>query len=110
MTSVVIVADSAADMARLTAVVHDCPGMTVVRHVSGRAGLASVVADCEPALVLLGEMSPRRLVLESLAEIRQASPATKVVVAAKDADAAGWVSHSAPAQPPSSPAARAAGR
>ena len=32
-------------------------------------------------------MSPRRLVLERLAEIRHASPATKVVVVANDADA-----------------------
>ena len=87
MKSVVIVADSGAEMARLTAVVEASVGMALVRHASGRVPVASIVAVHEPSLVLLGEMSPRRLVLERLAEIRQASPTTKVVVAANDADA-----------------------
>ena len=86
MTSVVIIADSGAEMARLTALVHPSPGMTLVRHVSGRASVASIVADHEPSLVLLGEMS-QRLVLDRLAEIHHASPGSKVVVVAADADA-----------------------
>jgi DNA-binding NarL/FixJ family response regulator len=45
------------------------------------------VADLEPTLVVIGEVSPPRLVLERLGEIRVASPASKVVVAATDADA-----------------------
>jgi DNA-binding NarL/FixJ family response regulator len=87
MTSVVVIADSGAEMARLTAHVHAARGMTLVRHASGRASVSRIVADHTPTLVLLGEMSPRRLVLERLAEIRSASPASKVVVVASEADA-----------------------
>jgi two-component system response regulator DesR len=87
MTSVVIIADSGADMARLTAIVHSAPGMVLVRHASGRAPVASIVADHRPSLIVLGEMSPRRLVLERLAEIRSASPASRTVVVASSADA-----------------------
>jgi len=67
MTSVVIIADSGAEMARLTATVHGAPGMVLVRHASGRAAVARIVAEHQPMLVVLGEMSPRRLVLERLA-------------------------------------------
>ena len=101
MTSVVIIADSGAEMARLTATVHAAPGMVLVRHASGRAPVASIVADHQPMLVVLGEMSPRRLVLERLAEIRRVSPDSRIVVVAEDADA-GWAAPSAPARPPSS--------
>jgi DNA-binding NarL/FixJ family response regulator len=87
MSSVVIVADNGEEMARLTAHVHAARGMTLVRHASGRASVAQIVANHKPSLVLLSEMSPRRLVLERLAEIRQSSPASKVVVAATEADA-----------------------
>jgi DNA-binding NarL/FixJ family response regulator len=87
MTSVVIVADSGAEMARLTAIVHAARGMALVRHASGRVPVASIVADHRPSLILLGEMSPRRLVLERLGEIRRASPDSRVVVVAADADA-----------------------
>ena len=87
MTSVVIIADSGAEMARLTATVHAAPGMVLVRHASGRSPVASIVAGHQPMLVVLGEMSPRRLVLERLAEIRRVSPDSRVVVVAEDADA-----------------------
>jgi DNA-binding NarL/FixJ family response regulator len=87
MTSVVIIADSGADMARLTAIVGAARGMVLLRHASGRAQVADIVADHQPSLVLLGELSPRRLVLERLAEVRRASPGSKVVVVATDPDA-----------------------
>jgi DNA-binding NarL/FixJ family response regulator len=87
MTSVVVIADSGAEMARLTAQVHAARGMTLVRHASGRAPVGRIVADHKPTLILLGEISPRRLVHERLAEIRSASPASKVVAVAADADA-----------------------
>jgi DNA-binding NarL/FixJ family response regulator len=74
-------------MARLTAHVHAARGMTLVRHASGRVSVAGIVADHRPSLILLGEMSPRRLVLERLSEIRRSSPESKVVVIAADADA-----------------------
>jgi DNA-binding NarL/FixJ family response regulator len=85
MTSVVVIADSGAEMARLTAHVHAARGMTLVRHASGRAPVGRIVADHAPTLILLGELSPRQLVLDRLAEIRSASPASKVVVVAADA-------------------------
>jgi DNA-binding NarL/FixJ family response regulator len=87
MTSVVVIADSGAEMARLTAHVHAARGMTLVRHASGRAAVDRIVGDHSPSLVVLGEMSPRRLVLDRLAEIRDASPSSKVVVVAADSDA-----------------------
>lgn len=87
MTSVVVIADSGAEMARLTAHVHAARGMTLVRHASGRVPVAHIVGDHSPTLVVLSEMSPRRLVLDRLAEIRTASPTSKVVVVAADADA-----------------------
>lgn len=87
MTSVVIIADSGAEMARLTTEVNAARGMTLVRHASGRVSVGRIVADHSPALVVLAEMWPRRLVLERLAEIRLAAPASKVVVVAAEADA-----------------------
>ena len=87
MTSVVIIADSGAEMARLTSEVYAAKGISLVRHASGRAPVAGILAGQAPALVVLGEMSPRRLVLERLAEIRQASPVSKVVVVATEANA-----------------------
>jgi DNA-binding NarL/FixJ family response regulator len=87
MTSVVVIADSGAEMARLTAHVNAARGMTLVRHANGRASVARIVGDHSPSLVVLGEMSPRRLVLDRLAEIRDTSPSSKVVVVAADSDA-----------------------
>jgi DNA-binding NarL/FixJ family response regulator len=87
MTSVVIVADSGAEMARLTAILHAVPGMVLVRHASGRVPVTSIIADHQPSLVVLGEMWPRRLVMERLAEIRRASPGSRTVVVATDSDA-----------------------
>ena len=87
MTSVVIIADSGAEMARLTAHVHAARGMTLARHASGRVSVDRIVADHRPSLILIGEMSPRRLVFERLDEIRRSSPESKVVVVAADSDA-----------------------
>lgn len=74
-------------MARLTAIVGADRGMVLVRHASGRVQVSDIVADHQPTLVLLGELSPRRLVLERLAEVRRSSPDSKVVVVASDPDA-----------------------
>jgi DNA-binding NarL/FixJ family response regulator len=87
MTSVVIIADNGAAMGRLTSDVNAARGMALVRHASGRVSVSRIVADHSPALIVLGEMSPRQLVLDRLAEIRAASPTSKVVVVAADADA-----------------------
>jgi DNA-binding NarL/FixJ family response regulator len=99
-------------MARLTSAVHAAQGMTLVRHASGRVPVAGIVADHSPALVVLGEMSPRRLVLERLAEIRAAAPTSKVVVVATEADAR-WLgmalSAGASAVVPGGPSSKALG-
>jgi DNA-binding NarL/FixJ family response regulator len=84
MTSVVIVADSGSAMARLTASVAQLPHTEIVRHASGRVPVARLVEAHEPTLVLIAEMSPRRLTLERLIEIRAAAPETTVVVVAAD--------------------------
>jgi DNA-binding NarL/FixJ family response regulator len=85
MTTVVIVADRGSDMARLTASVASVRGTEIVRHASGHAPVAQLVAAHAPSLVVLGEMSPRRLTLERLAEVRVAAPQATVVVVAGDA-------------------------
>ena len=84
MTSVVIVADSGPQMARLTTSVKQIRGMEIVRHASGRTSVARIVAAHAPSLVLIYEMSPRRLTLERLAEVRAASPYSSIVVLAAD--------------------------
>jgi DNA-binding NarL/FixJ family response regulator len=82
MTSVVIVADSGAEMARLTACVQTIHGMEIVRHASGRSSVARLIARCAPSLVVVGEMTPRRLTFERVREVRAASPRSLVVVVA----------------------------
>jgi len=85
MTSVVIVADSGAEMAHLTASVSDLRNVEIVRHASGRAPVLQLVAAHRPGLVLISEMSPRRLTLERLSEVRAGAPEAVVVVVAADA-------------------------
>jgi DNA-binding NarL/FixJ family response regulator len=85
MTSVVIVADSGAEMARLTAAVKALRGMEIVRYASGRTSVARTMAAHAPSLVLIAEMSSRQLTLERLIEIRAASPQSTVIVLAEDA-------------------------
>jgi DNA-binding NarL/FixJ family response regulator len=87
MTGVVIVADSGAEMARLTACVRSIQGMEIVRHASGRASVARLVTRDAPVLVVIGEMTPRRLTFERVREIRAACPRTTVVVIAATAGA-----------------------
>ena len=87
MTSVVIVADSGAEMARLTASVRTIQGMEIVRHASGRTSVARLVRRYAPTLVVVGEMTPRRLTFERVREIRAACPQTTVVVVAATANA-----------------------
>jgi DNA-binding NarL/FixJ family response regulator len=92
MTTVVIVADSGPEMARLTASVNSLRHTHIVRHASGRSPVARLVAAHEPTLVLIGEMSPRRLTFERLTEVRTAAPGATVVVVAGDAGSR-WLAH-----------------
>ena len=85
MTSVAIVADSGADMAQLTASGTDLRNVEIVRHASGRAPVLQLVTAQRPGLVLISEMSPRRLTLERLSEVRAGAPEAVVIVVAADA-------------------------
>jgi DNA-binding NarL/FixJ family response regulator len=87
MTSVMIVADNGADMARLTASVKTVRGMEIVRHASGHAPVARLVAAHGPALVLIGELSPRSRTFERVREVRAAAPDSAVIVVAAAAGA-----------------------
>jgi DNA-binding NarL/FixJ family response regulator len=83
MTRVVIVADRESEMARLATSVDLLDDADVVRLANGRSSVARLVAAAEPSLVLVAELSPRRLTAERLTEIRAAAPdADRVVVAA----------------------------
>ena len=87
MTSVVIVADSGHEMARLTASVKALRATEIVRYASGRTSVAGLVAGLQPSLVLIGEMAQPIRALERLAETRAACPQSKVVVLAADSGA-----------------------
>jgi DNA-binding NarL/FixJ family response regulator len=82
MTSAVIVADDAADLARLTVPVAALADVDVVRVTSGHTSVGRLMASHQPALVVIGELSPQRLALERLAEIRATAPRAAVVVLA----------------------------
>jgi DNA-binding NarL/FixJ family response regulator len=84
MTKVVIVADAGSEMARLTAAVVQVAEAELVRHASGRVPVGRLVAVHQPALVLIAEMTPRRLTVERLSEVRAAAPDAAVVVVAAD--------------------------
>ena len=86
MTSVVIIADSGAEMARLTATVDAAPGMVLVRHASGRAPVASIVADHQPAGRARRDVAaaPRA---RAPGRDPRVSPDSRIVVVAEDADA-----------------------
>lgn len=87
MTSVVIVADNGPAMARLTSTVRTIRGLEIVRHANGQASVARLVARYAPTLVVVGEMTPRRLTFDRVREIRAASPASTIVVIAATAGA-----------------------
>jgi DNA-binding NarL/FixJ family response regulator len=85
MTTAVIVADRGSEMARLTESVRLLREMEIVRHASGRAPLARLIAAHRPAVVVIGEMSPRSRTLDRISEVRGAAREATVVVVAGDA-------------------------
>jgi DNA-binding NarL/FixJ family response regulator len=87
VTSVVIIADNGAEMARLTISVRAIRGAEIVRYASGRTSVARLVTKVFPSLVVIGEMTPRRLTFERVGEVRAASPRTTIVVIAATAGA-----------------------
>lgn len=84
MTRVLIVADGGVEMASLTAAIAMLPRSELVRHASGRAPVAQLVAAHQPSLVLIGEMSSPGLTVERLNEVRAAAPDAAVVVVAAE--------------------------
>jgi DNA-binding NarL/FixJ family response regulator len=87
MTSVMIVADNGAELARLTASVRTLREAEIVRHASGRTSVARLAARYAPSLVVVGEMSPRCLTFERIREVRAACPRSTIVVIAATAGA-----------------------
>jgi DNA-binding NarL/FixJ family response regulator len=85
--SVVIIADSGAELARLTASVRAIRGAEIVRHASGHTSVARLVARYAPAVVVIGEMTPRGLTFQCVREVLSASPRSAVVVMAATAGA-----------------------
>jgi DNA-binding NarL/FixJ family response regulator len=85
MTTAVIIADRGSDMARLTACAGALAHTQVVRHASGHAPIGRLLRAHAASLVLIGEMSPRRLTVERVSEVRATAPGATVVVVAGDA-------------------------
>jgi len=80
MTRVIIVADSGAALANLTAAVETVPGAFIVRHGSTTGPLEGLVASLAPDLVIIGDLLAPDRALARLAEVRRAAPGAKVVV------------------------------
>jgi DNA-binding NarL/FixJ family response regulator len=90
MTRVVVVADSGAALAALTAAVETVEAAYIVRHACGRSALDRLLAALAPDLVVIGDLGSAELALARLAEARRAAPAAKVVVLSDRPEAA-WL-------------------
>ena len=90
MIRVVVVADSGAVFASLTAAVGTVPGAYIVRHASSSAPLDRVLGTLEVDLVVIGDLLSPDDALARLAETRREAPAAAVVVLAAEHDAA-WL-------------------
>jgi chemotaxis response regulator CheB len=81
MTRVVLVADSGAVLAQLTAAVGTVPGAYIVRHSSSSRPLDRLLAALAPDLVVIGALLEPVNARARLDEIRRAAPGADVVVA-----------------------------
>jgi DNA-binding NarL/FixJ family response regulator len=90
MIRVVVVADSGAVFAGLTAAVGTVPGAYIVRHASSSAPLDRVLTTLEVDLILIGDLLFPDDALARLAEARRAAPAAKVVMLSSSPEAA-WL-------------------
>jgi DNA-binding NarL/FixJ family response regulator len=90
MIRVVVVADSGAVFASLTAAVGTVPGAYIVRHASSSAPLDRVVATLKVDLVLIGDLLFPDDALARLAEARSAAPGAKVVMLSSSPEAS-WL-------------------
>jgi DNA-binding NarL/FixJ family response regulator len=90
MTRVVVVADSGAVLADLTAAVATVPGAHIVRHGNSSGPLERILAPLAPDLVVMGDLRAPANALARLAEVRRAAPRAQVVVLSSTPDA-GWL-------------------
>jgi chemotaxis response regulator CheB len=90
MTRVVVVADSGAVMADLTAAVSAVAGAYIVRHGNGRVPLDRLVARVDPDVVVIGDLQRSSEALARLADVRRGAPAAKVVMLSSDPGAS-WL-------------------
>ena len=90
MTRVIVVADSGAALAGLTAAVASVPDAYIVRHASSAAPLDRLVAPLAPDLVLIGDLLVPDKGLARIAEVRREAPLAKVVVLSSSSEA-GWL-------------------
>ena len=87
MTRVIIVADSGAALANLTAAVESVPGTFIARHASTNGPLEGLVSSLAPDLVIIGDLLAPDRALARLAEVRRAAPEAKVVVVSSTPEA-----------------------
>jgi chemotaxis response regulator CheB len=80
MTRVVIVADSGATMATLTAAVTAVRGAHIVRYGNSRTRLERMLAPVEPDIVVIGDLHTAAGALPRLAEIARTAPGAQVVL------------------------------
>jgi DNA-binding NarL/FixJ family response regulator len=80
VTRVVIVADSGATMATLTAAVTAVRGAHIVRYGNSRTRLERLLAPIAPDIVVIGDLHTAAGALVRLAEITATAPAAKVVL------------------------------
>jgi DNA-binding NarL/FixJ family response regulator len=80
VTRVVIVADSGATMATLTAAVTAVRGAQIVRYGNSRTRLERLLAPAAPDVVVIGDLHAADGALLRLAEIARTAPAAKVVL------------------------------
>jgi chemotaxis response regulator CheB len=80
VTRVVIVADSGATMATLTAAVTAVKGAHIVRYGNSRTRLERLLAPVEPDVVVIGDLHTAAGALPRLAEIARTAPGAKVVL------------------------------
>jgi DNA-binding NarL/FixJ family response regulator len=97
MIRVVVVADSGAVFASLTAAVGTVPGAYIVRHASSSAPLDRVLGTLEVDLVVIGDLLSPDDALARLAETRRAAPSAKVVMLSSSPEAA-WLADALRAQ------------
>ena len=83
MTRAVIIADSGAVQAELTHTLLEARDIEIVRHVSGRSDVTTIVEGFRPDLVIVDEMSWPPRALTRVAETRRAAPEAAIVVRAE---------------------------